>query len=132
MLGLYDFDICDVFTGKAPIRKAKAYLDRLPFEPMSMWRAKQLGSLEHMGWTPDTYRLADLTDSVNVLVTMVANFGSKNPADAPEPVYRPGLDEELKTHKEPATPTVPTLDDFNIDQLTALARRIGGGLEDGD
>jgi len=98
---------------------------------MSMWRAKQLGSLEHMGWTPDTYRLAELTDSVNILTTMVGNFGSTTPAEAPEPVYRPVLDKELKKHKEQPAPVVPTLEDFNIEHLQALANRLGGGIDDG-
>lgn len=129
MLALYGFDIYDVLEFRAPIRKAKAYLSRLAFEPMSVWRAKQLGSLEHLGWTQDTYRLADLTDSVNILTTMVGSIGGD--VDPPEPVYRPGLDKELKKHKEPSTPKVPTLEDFNVDQLRALANRIGGGL-DGD
>jgi len=111
-LGLFGFDIHDVFKGKAPIRVAFAYLQRLAFEPWSEWRAKQLGGPEHLGWSPDTYQQASLIDAMNVNTVIAGNMGSKKPAKMPEPSYRPKV-------KEPEVKKVESLADFNIHALMA-------------
>lgn len=116
MLGLYGFDIHDVFSGKAPIRVAFAYLNRLVYEPWSVWRANQLGGPEHLGWTPDTYRQAELIDAMNVNTVITSNVGSKRPPKMPDPAFRPKL-------KEPEVKMVESLDDFNI---MGLINQIGG------
>lgn len=111
MLGLYGFDIHDVFKGKAPIRVAFAYINRLPFEPWSLWRAEQLGGPEHLGWTADTYQQASMTDAINVNTVVTGNVGSRKPPKMPEPVYRP------KVKKEPEAQKVESLADFNVQAL---------------
>lgn len=112
MLALYGFDIHDVFKGKAPIRVALAYVTRLTFEPWSTWRAIQLGGLEHLGWTPDTYKTAELVDSVNVLTVVAGNIGSRKPPKMPDPSYRPKA-------SEPEAKKVESLADFNVRALMA-------------
>lgn len=112
MLGLYGFDIHDVFKGKAPIRVAFAYINRLPFEPWSLWRANELGGPEHLGWTPDTYKQADLLDGIMINTAVSGNVGSRKPPKMPEPTYRPKM-------KEPEVKKVESLADFNIHALVA-------------
>lgn len=115
-MGLYGFDIHDVYKGKAPIRVAFAYINRLAYDPWSTWRAMQLGGLEHLGWSPDTYRQADLIDAMNVNTVIAGNVGSKRPPKMPEPTYRPKV-------VEPEVKPVESLADFNIQ---ALINAIGG------
>lgn len=124
MLGLFRFDPYDVFTGKAPIRVAMAYLNRLPHEVNSVWRANQLGGLEHFGWDITAYRLADLIDAVQLNTVVSGNVGSTKAPESPEPFYRPGI--EAKERREPATPAAPTLAEFPWEQL---ARQTGGELD---
>lgn len=114
MLGLYGFDIYDVFKGKAPIRVALAYINRLTFEPWSEWRANQLGGPEHLGWTPDTYKQADLIDAMNVNTAVAGNMGAKKPPKMPDPSYRPKV-----VDQQPKEEKVESLADFNIHALIA-------------
>lgn len=118
MLGLYGFDLHDVFAGKAPLRVAFAYINRLSFEPWSMWRAEQLGGPEHLGWTPDTYKQADLLDGIMINTAVSGNVGSRKPPKMPDPTYRPKVKEQPKVEK------VESLADFNIHALMAA---MGGG-----
>lgn len=114
MLGLFGFDIHDVFKGKTPIRVAFAYINRLTFEPWSEWRAKQLGGPEHLGWSPDTYRQADLIDAMNINTAVAGNVGSRKPPKMPDPSYRPKV-----ATPEPEAKKVESLADFNIHALMA-------------
>lgn len=116
MLALYGFDIHDVFSGKAPIRVAFAYINRLVYEPWSVWRANQLGGPEHLGWTPDTYRLAEQIDATNVNTVITGNVGSKRPPKMPDPAYRPKV-------KEAEVKPVESLADFNV---MGLMQSVGG------
>lgn len=116
MLALYGFDIHEVLKFRAPIRVAFAYLNRLPYEPWSLWRAMQLGGPEHMGWTPDTYRQAELIDAMNINTVITANVGSRKQPDMPEPAYRPSV-------KQPEEKPAQSLADFN---LVGLISQIGG------
>lgn len=127
LLGLYGFDISEVFRGKAPISSAWAYLQRLAFEPRSLWRAKQLGSLEHVGWSEDTYMLANLIDALQVNTVVSANLGGSKAPEMPDPIRRPG--DETPQERKVEAPVAPSLEDLDIH---ALARMIGGGIEDGD
>lgn len=113
MLGLFGFDIYDVFDGKTPIRVAFAYINRLTVEPWSKWRAMQLGGLEHLGWTPDTYKQADLLDATLMQAAITGNIGSKKPAKMPDPTFRPKVKEQPKEEK------VESLADFNIHAMMA-------------
>lgn len=117
MLGLYGFDIYDCFTGKAPIRLALAYINRLPFEPWSVWRAEQLGGLEHLGWSHDTYRAADQVDAIMANTAITAHMGQRGKPKMPEPVFRPKVKKEQE-------PIAQSLDDFDINKLVAM---IGAG-----
>jgi hypothetical protein len=117
LLGLFGFDIHDVFTGKAPLRVALAYINRLTIEPWSQWRAEQLGGPEHLGWTPDTYKQADLLDAMLVNAAVAGNVGSSKPPKMPQPTYRP------KVKKEPEVQKVESLADFNIH---AVMNAMGG------
>lgn len=126
MLGLYGFNIRDVFTGKAPISMAAGYLARLPYEPRSVWRAEQLGSLEHIGWSEDSYLLANLIDAVQVNTVVSANLGGNEPPEMPDPIHRPGMENDAEPRVKPMAPSLEDLD------IHALARMIGGGIDDGD
>lgn len=112
MLGLYGFDLHDVLAGKAPLRVAFSYINRLCFEPWSLWRAEQLGGPEHLGWTPDTYQQAMLIDATNINTAVAGNVGSRKPPKMPDPTYRPKA-------KEPEDKKVESLADFNIHALMA-------------
>lgn len=110
LLALYGFDLADVFAGRAPVRVALLLISRLPYEPDSLWRAHQLGGLEHKGWTPDTYRLAEIIDQVAVNTVAVGNMGSKKKPKLPEPSYRPRIVERDQ-------PEAGSIEDFDINSL---------------
>ena len=85
-----------------------------------MTRAKALGGEEHyhehMGWTVDTYRLADIEDLLSMQLAVATHKG-KGRIQPPKPAHRPEtIKEELP---EPET----DLEHFDIN---ALARRLGG------
>lgn len=94
LLALYGFDIWDAIDGRVPLRRAITLLDRLAYEPKSVWRAKQLGGPEledysrYLNWDTTTYVLADLIDVVreNTAVFVGANSeGHKMPEFDPYP-----------------------------------------------
>lgn len=118
MLGLYGFDIYDVFTGKAPLRVALAYISRLPFEVWSVWRANKLGGPEHLGWSADTYLAVDQIDAIRVQTVVAGNVGSRRPPKMPDPSYRPKVisDEEVLAKAE-------SLAEFDV---TRLMKMTGG------
>lgn len=84
-----------------------------------MWRAKELGGPEHLGWSPDTYKQADLLDAINLNTVITQHHGSKKPPKIPDPTYRP----KVKQDEEPEVEKVESLADFNIGALMAS---IGG------
>lgn len=113
MNGLYGFNIRDVFKGRAPLSVCMSYIQRLPHEPYSMWRAMQLGGPEHIGWSVETYKLADLMDAVQINTVISAHVGSKKAPDMPEPVYRP----EIKNMPEDVTVPARSLEEFDISKV---------------
>ena len=115
MLGLYGFDIHEVFTGKAPIRVALAYLSRLAFEPMSLWRANQLGGPEHLGWDTHAYLMADQIDAIQVNTVVAGNVGASRAPRMPDPVFRPKVisNEEVIAKAE-------SLADFDVNRLAMM------------
>lgn len=115
-MGLFGFDLHEVFAGRAPLRVAFNYINRLCFEPWSEWRANQLGGPEHLGWSPDSYQQAALIDAVNVNTVISGNVGSRKPPKMPDPTYRPKV-------KEAEVKKVESLADFNIH---ALMSAMGG------
>lgn len=112
MLALYRFDIWDAIDGRVPVRQAVTLLGRLPHEPQSVWRAKQLGGPElkeyskYLGWDASVYTLADLIDAVNLNTHTLTSINSPEGAKLPEfkPYPRPDF-EEVEEKK-------PSLDDF--------------------
>lgn len=117
LLALYGFDIWDAIDGRVPVRRALQLLDRLSYEPKSLWRAKAFGGSEldkysaYLGWDPTTYVIADLIDAVNIntLTVIAANSDGKSQPDF-EPYPRPGVGKETK-------PT-ETLDSFGSKLMT--------------
>ena len=111
LLVLYGFDIWDAIDGRVPVRRAFIYLDRLCYEPRSVWRAKQLGGPEledyapYIGWDSTHSMLADLSDQIQFLTNayQAVNTESHKMMDL-DPYPRPNL----KKIKKPST----SLDDF--------------------
>lgn len=115
MLGLYGFDIYEALTGKAPLRVAFAYINRLPFEPWSVWRANKLGGPEHLGWTPDTYLAADQIDAIRVQTVVAGNVGSRRTPRMPDPWPRP----KVKTDEE-VLAEAKDLTSFDVNRLVKM------------
>jgi hypothetical protein len=95
-----------------------SFINRLPHEPYSMWRAMQLGGPEHIGWSVNTYKLADLMDAIQINTVISAHVGSKKAPELPEPVYRP----EIKTDNMTEDVSVPTrsLEEFDISKIMPI------------
>ena len=91
LLGIYGVNIYDAIEGRIPLRVVEPLLNRLPFEPWSMFRAEQLGGVEHLGWSPDTYLAADQVDSTNISIAAIRHMGARGKMKLPEPVYRPKI-----------------------------------------
>jgi hypothetical protein len=112
LLALYSFDIWDAIDGRVPVRRAIQLLSRLCFEPMSVWRAKELGGPElkdyckFIGWHADTYVLADLVDAMNHNTATVIAVNSDAQSKAPEPLIYP------RPGETPSTQPTETLADF--------------------
>ena len=109
---LYHFDIQEVFKGRASLQKAILLIERLAHDPNSHWRAKQLGGPEHIGWSHETYLLADQVDAVMALYTVQAHKGKKGRIKYPDPVYRPKVDGVVEKQAK-------SLDEFDIHGLMA-------------
>jgi len=117
LLTLYGFRIRDVFNGRALLSECMLYIQRLPYEPKSLWRAMQLGGPEHLGWSAETYKLADLIDAVQINTVITANVGSKKAPEMPEPVYRPSVKED---HDEEIEIPKQSLEEFDISKLMPM------------
>lgn len=115
MLALYRFDIDEVFAGRVSTSNAYALIARLPFEPMSLYRANQLGGVEHLGWSTDSYLAAEQIDAIMASNALIANQGSKKRPKFPDPVWRP-------THKKEPEVAKSILDI----PVAAMAKAIGG------
>lgn len=132
LLVLYGFDIWDAIDGRLPLRRAYSYIQRLVYEPKSVWRAKQLGGPElkdhinYYGWDANSAILADLYDALNVNTrTMIAqNTPAEKQGSIPEitPYPRPGVEEVKKPE-----PPKQSLADFGM-QLRGMfaAGNLGG------
>lgn len=71
-------------------------MERLRYEDNSLWRAKQLGTDTHFGWTLEAYLLANLVDGLSA-----RNKGKKlRPTETvPRPkVIKPKRKEEFDRH----------------------------------
>lgn len=73
----------------------------------------QLGGPEHIGWTHESYLLAQQVDAVKALIAVTAHQGKKGRVKLPEPVYRP------KVAKDEESGSEATLDNFDIHGLMA-------------
>lgn len=96
LLALYGFDIWDAIDGRVPVRRAITLLDRLTYEPRSIWRAKQLGGSEledyapYIGWELTHTMMADLSDQIQLLTNVYRAVNSENRKVAElEPYPRP-------------------------------------------
>lgn len=117
LLAIYGFDIWDAIDGRVPIRRAITLLDRLLYEPKSIWRAKQLGGSElenyapYIGWDTTHAMIADLSDQIQMLTNYYQAVNSENHQVAQlEPYPRPNL----KKLKKPSQ----SLDDFAANLVT--------------
>lgn len=119
LLAIFGFDIWDAIDGRVPVRRALMYLDRLAYEPKSIWRAKQLGGPEledytpYIGWDLTHSMLADLNDQVQFLINMTQAINSENHQMAEiDPYPRPNL----KKIKKPSQ----SLDDFAANLINII------------
>ena len=130
LLGLYGFDIWDAIDGRVPLRQATSLIQRLMYEPKSVWRAKQLGGPElkdhirYFGWDANSDILADVFDAINGNTRTIMSIVSQDQSKVPdlEPYPRPGL-EEVKAPEPPKQ----SLADFGL-QLRGVfaAGNLGG------
>lgn len=63
-------------------------MQRLPYEPRSMWRAKELGGEKWFGWDLPTSMQADLIDAVKFQTSATAvnkRAKLKHPVERPDP-----------------------------------------------
>lgn len=111
LLAIYGFDIWDAIDGRVPIRRAITLLDRLTYEPRSIWRAKQLGGPElqdyapYIGWDQTHAMMADLSDQIQLLTNAYQAVNSENHKMAElDPYPRP----QTKKIKKPSE----SLDNF--------------------
>jgi len=108
LLALYDFDIWDAIDGRLPVRRAASYIQRLIYEPKSVWRAKQLGGPElkdhirYFGWDANSDILADVFDAINGNTRTIMSIVSQDQSKVPDidPYPRPGV-EEVKAPEPP-------------------------------
>lgn len=110
---------------------AASLIQRLKYEPRSVWRAKQLGGPElkdHMrfiGWDASTDVLADIYDAINANTRTIMAIVSEDESKIPDiPHYpRPGDDTPEVKEEKPK----PSLEDFGA-QLRGLfaAGNLGG------
>ena len=105
LLALYRFDIWDAIDGRVPVRQALQLINRLSFEPKSIWRAKYFGGSElkeygkFYDWDATTYVMADVVDAVNANSAMIASvFGGEAPEIELYP--RPGSAQAPERPKE--------------------------------
>lgn len=122
LLAIYGFDIWDAIDGRVPVRRAMTLLDRLCYEPRSIWRAKQLGGPEledyapYIGWEHTHTMLADMSDQIQLLTNLYQAVNSEKHEVAELDAYpRPNL----KKIKKPSQ----SLDDF----ASQLVNIIGPG-----
>ncbi|WP_346843733.1 hypothetical protein [uncultured Rothia sp.] len=47
------------------VKRGFALVERLRYDPWSVWRAEQLGGEEHIGWSVDSYLLAAAVDGIH-------------------------------------------------------------------
>lgn len=117
LFALYGFDLWDAIEGRVPIRRAYYLLDRLKYEPKSVWRAKQLGGPElkdysrFLDWDSRCDLMADTIDAVNFSswVALAINSPQNSQPPLPDPYPRPS--DDVKKNAAVKKPE-QTLDDF--------------------
>ena len=104
IFALYGIDPVDYLEHHENVDLIYILIERLAYEPMSIYRAKQLGDDNFIGWSADSNRIADLLDAVHfVAVTGAMQKGTfKNIAQRPE----------AKNLKKQATRVTTKLHDF--------------------
>lgn len=81
-------------------------IERLPHEPRSLWRARQLGGEEFFGWSGDSTRLADLID----LTEFTARASAVNKAKPAQIAPRPQPKQEPEVRETTKVANVADLD----------------------
>ena len=86
IFALYGIDPVEYLDTHENVDLIFILIERLAYEPMSIYRAKQLGDDDFIGWSSDSNRLADLLDAVHFsAVTGAMQKGKfKNIAHRPE------------------------------------------------
>lgn len=132
LYALYQFDIWEAIRGRASLSLAVSLIQRLKYEPRSVWRAKQLGGPElkdhirYVGWDANSDILADLFDALNQQTRhqILANTPPEKQKNVPEiePYPRPGIGEV----KQPEPPK-QSLADFGTQlRMMFAAGNLGG------
>lgn len=84
---LYRLDF-DEQIGKPRVDLLVQCIERLPYEPWSRWRARELGGEKWLGWDLHAALIADLIDAINFQTSATAvNKKAKlsHPVERPEP-----------------------------------------------
>ena len=86
IFALYGIDPVEYLDTHENVDLIYILIERLAYEPMSLYRANQLGDEAFIGWSADSNRLADLLDAVHfAAVTGAMQKGKfKNVAQRPE------------------------------------------------
>ena len=79
-------------------------MDRLPYEPKSIWRAEQAGGMAHFGWGTEAYLLATVGDLIQVNTNVTAAHGSKRKPKRIKPIERPDIVTAAKPETLDAVP----------------------------
>lgn len=103
-----------MLEGRASTSVAYALIARLPYEPWSLYRARELGGPEHLGWSTDTYLATEQLDATMIGNALLANQGSKKRPKFPDPAYRP-------KHKKEVV-EVKSIKDLPIQSIVAQMR----------
>lgn len=119
LAALFNFDVDRVFLGLERPQLAFRLLRRLVVEPWSEYRAKLLGGEEHLGWSVDTYKTAELINHLKINTEITRVHGSKAKPKEPTPTWIPDR-VKLKEGK-PVTEKRLTLDEFDV---VGLAREM--------
>lgn len=92
MLDLFSFDVYELFLKRTPslFRRFEALLQRLPRNPNSAYRAtlldelsqqppseerdEQIDQMRFLGWSHESYKLAEIVDAINILSRNVVSL----------------------------------------------------------
>lgn len=83
MFALYGVDV----FGPVRVSLLEGLLERLAYEPTSLWRAKQMGGAEWFGWGAPEMQRADMVDRLSMVAKAQGKAGRLSPSERyPRPV----------------------------------------------